>query len=130
MELTILLSKVFGIYFLIVAVVMFIRHNYMKTLLSSFIEQPMLRFLMGSVILLGGIFLVVSHQDWSTLPAAFISLLGWLTMAKGVLYMSLSNRAVQKWVNFMYHKGGYGWWGSFLALALGLYLTNFVFAWF
>jgi hypothetical protein len=130
MELTILLSQAFGIYFLIVGVIMLVRYKYIKGLLSSFVENPMLRFLIGAFILLGGIFIVLAHNDWETVPAIFISLIGWLTLVKGILYMSLSNGLVQKWVHIMYGKWGYGWWGSLLAIALGLYLTNFGFAWY
>lgn len=124
MELTILLSKVFGIYFLLVGLTMLIHHSHLKAISRNFVEEPMMRYLFGAFMLMGGIFLVVAHQDWSTTPSSFISLLGWLTIIKALLYMNLSNSGARKWINGAY-KIGYAWWGSFLVLALGAYLLNF-----
>lgn len=129
MELTILLSKVFGIYFLVVGAMMLLHRGYFRTISKNFVEEPMLRFLIGAIMLIGGIFLVVAHQDWNTLPAAFISLLGWLTILKALLYMNLSNSGVRAWVNGVY-KIGYLWWGALLMIGLGLYLTNFAYGWY
>lgn len=128
MELTILLSKVFGIYFIMVALIMLVRRNYLRSVLASFSEEPMLRFMMGILMLLGGTFLVVSHNDWSTLPAGLISLIGWLTMIKSALYLSLSKESLSRWINWYYLEHGYGWWGILIALILGLYLANFGFS--
>jgi hypothetical protein len=125
MDLTILLSKVFGIYFILVSFVIILRHSFLKSILKNFVEEPMLRFLIGSLMLIGGIFIIVSHQDWSSLPSSFISLIGWLTTIKALLYMSLSNNAVRKWVNSFYIKGYYQVWAPLLALGLGLYLLNY-----
>ena len=124
MELTFLLSKVFGIYFIVVALVMLFRRNYLRSVLSNFAEEPMLRFMMGIILLLGGTFLVVSHNDWSSLPASLISLIGWLTMIKSALYLSLSRESMSRWINWYYLEHGYGWWGIVIALVLGVYLVN------
>lgn len=124
MELTILLSKVFGIYFIVIALLMLIRRNYLKSVLTSFADEPMLRFMMGVFMLLGGTFLVVSHNDWSTLPAGIITLIGWLTMVKSALYLSLSKESLSRWINWYYLEHGYGWWGIVIALVLGVYLAN------
>jgi len=124
MDLTILLSKVFGIYFIVVGLTMLIHHSQLKSLTRNFVEEPMLRYLFGAFMLIGGVFLIVAHQDWSTTPSSFISLLGWLTVLKALLYMNLSNGALRKWINGAY-KIGYPWWGAFLVLSLGAYLLNF-----
>jgi hypothetical protein len=124
MELTTLLSQVFGIYFIVIALIMLIRRQYLKTVLASFADEPMLRFMMGILMLLGGIFLVVSHNEWSSLQASLISLIGWLSMVKSVLYLSLSRESLSKWMNWYYLEHGYGWWGIVVALVLGVYLTN------
>ena len=130
MELTILLSKVFGIYFILVAVVMILRRGMLKSILADFDSAPMMRFLFGAFMLIGGLFIVVAHQDWTTTPAAFITLIGWLTVLKALLYMTISNSGVRKWVGWFYGKGWYGVWGPLLTLALGLYLTNFGYGWY
>ena len=127
MELTILLSKVFGIYFLVVGVLMLFRQGYFKHVVDMFVDQPVLRFMMGIIMLIGGIFMVVSHQDWSNLPTGFISLLGWMVVVKALLYMNLSNRAVKKWTEPFTKHNVLNAVRSLLVIVIGLYLTNFSF---
>ncbi len=128
MELTILLSKVFGIYFLVMGALLLLRRGMFKSVVTAFAEAPALRFMMGLILFIGGIFMVVSHQDWSSFSAGFVSFLGWAVGVKGLLYMNLSNGAVKKWAGFAKLNGPYAWVAGLLYIALGLYLTNFAFA--
>ena len=130
MELTILLSKVFGIYFVVVGLMLVLHRGLFKSVVSSFAETPALRFMMGLIMLIGGIFLIVSHQDWSNFASGFISVLGWLVAVKALVYMNLSNNAVRRWTGWYKVGGVYGLVAGLLYIALGLYLTNFAFAWF
>jgi len=130
MELTILLSKVFGIYFLVMGLFLVFHRGWFKTVVSSFAEMPALRFMMGLVMLIGGLFLIVSHQDWSSFAAGFISFLGWAVAVKALLYMNLTNNGVRRWTGWFKVGGAYGLVAGLLYIALGLYLTNFGYAWF
>ena len=129
MELTILLSKVFGIYYLVIGLLMVLRRGWFKSVVNAFMDAPALRFMMGIIMLFGGLFILVSHQDWSSFSSVFISFLGWAVTVKGLLYMNLSNNAAKK-LAWMKSSNKYGWIVGLLALALGLYLTNFAFSWF
>jgi hypothetical protein len=127
MELTILLSKVFGIYFVIVGLFLILRQGHFRSIVVLFVEEPVLRFMMGIIMLIGGLFLVVSHQDWSDFNAGFISLLGWLVLFKALLYLNLSNSAVRKWTGWFKIKGVAGTVAGLVYIALGVYLANFAF---
>ena len=127
MELTILLSKVFGIYFLAIGVFMLFRRGWMKSVVNMFVEEPALRFVMGIIMFIGGLFVVVSHQDWSTFPSGFISAMGWAILIKALLYLNLSNAAVRKWIKWFNINGTSGLIWSLIVIGLGLYLTNFGF---
>lgn len=130
MELTILLSKVFGLYYLVVGLMMLLRRGWFKSVVTAFVESPALRFFAGILMLIGGFFIIVSHQDWSNLPAGFISLLGWAIAVKAILYMNLSNNAVKKWTGWFKINGVSGVVWSLLVVVIGLYLTNFGFGWY
>ncbi|MEK7175914.1 MAG: hypothetical protein AAB695_00885 [Patescibacteria group bacterium] len=130
MELTILLSKVFGFYFIIVGALLLFRRGYFKSIVNLFVEEPVLRFMMGIIMLVSGLFLVVSHQDWSNFVTGFISLLGWAVIVKALLYMNLSNSSVRKWTSWFKINSSYGIIAALLYVALGLYLTNFGYGWY
>jgi uncharacterized membrane protein len=127
MELTILLSKVFGLYFLIIGVILLFRRSFFRTVVNMFVEEPALRFMMGVIMLLGGLFFVVSHQDWSDFNTGFISLLGWLVVIKALFYLNLSNGAMRKWVSWYKMGGVHGLIAALVYIALGVYLVNFSF---
>jgi len=130
MELTILLSKVFGIYFVAMGLFLVLHRGMFKTVVSAFAEAPALRFMMGIIMFISGVFLIVSHQDWSSFASGFISFLGWAVAVKALLYMNLSNNGVKRWTGWFKVGGAYGLAAGLLYVALGLYLTNFGFAWY
>jgi hypothetical protein len=130
MELTILLSKVFGIYFLVMGIIVLFRRGFFKSLVNVIVEEPALRFTMGVIGFIGGLFMIVSHQDWSNFAAGVISALGWIIAVKSLLYMNLSNSGVRKWVGWYKLGGAHGFVIALIYIALGLYLSNFAMGWF
>jgi hypothetical protein len=127
MELTILLSKVFGLYFLIVGATLLFRRSFFRSVVNLFVEEPALRFMMGALMLFGGLFMVISHQDWSDFNTSVISLLGWLVVIKALFYLNLSNATVKRWVAWYKVGGVYGLVAALVHISLGLYLVNFSF---
>lgn len=125
MELTILLSKVFGLYFIIIGVILLFRRGHFRSIVNLFVEEPVLRFMMGVIMLIGGLFLVVSHQDWSNFSAGLISLMGWLVLLKALFYINLSNSTMRKWTGWYKIGGIYGLIAALVYIALGIYLVNF-----
>ncbi len=126
MELTILLSKVFGIYFTVMGVFLLFRRSYFRSIVNLVVEQPALRFMVGIIMFIASVFVIVSHQDWSSFNAGFISFLGWAGAVKSLLYMNLPNHAIKK-LAWLKTSGTYGWIVSVLCIVLGLYLLNFAF---
>src|SRR5690242_3019597 len=93
---TILLSQVFGLYFIIVGAAIVIRRRYFLPVFGAFIEERLTRAIVALIELLAGLFLVVMHNDWSSMPAVIISLLGWITTVEGSAYLLLSDEFVEK----------------------------------
>lgn len=126
MEITILLSKVFGIYLVVMGLVMFFRKDHFMSAVNTFPEQKLLRFMMGIIMFIPGVFIILTHRDWSSIPAGLISLMGWMIAVKALLYMSLSDKAIRKWVGVINVPGRYVW-GGILSVLVGIYLLNFGF---
>jgi uncharacterized membrane protein len=127
MELTILLSKVFGLYFLIMGVLLLFRRSYFRHIVTMMVEQPALRFITGVLILLGGLFFVVSHQDWTDVNTRIISILGWMVVIKSLFYLNFSNSTMKHWTSWHKIGGPYGALVALVYMTLGLYLVNYSF---
>src|SRR3989344_3486023 len=126
MELTILLSKVFGIYLVVMGLTMFFRRDHFMFIVNTFPNERVLRFFVGIIMFIAGVFLILTHNDWSSFPSGLISLLGWMMTLKALVYMNLSDRAIKKWVGLVNVPGRYIW-GSIISVLLGVYLLNFSF---
>ncbi len=126
MELTVLLSKVFGIYLVVMGLIMFFRRNHFISLTRTFSEEKPLRFVMGIIMFVAGLFLIVAHHDWSSVPAGLVSFLGWMTTLKALLYINLSDGAMKKWIERVNVSGRYVW-GGIISVLVGIYLLNFSF---
>lgn len=127
MELTILLSKVFGLYFLAIGAILLFRRGYFRSVVNNIVEEPALRFITGVMMLLGGLFFVVSHQDWTDVNTRIISILGWLVVIKSLFYLNASNSGMRKWTGWFKIGGMTGTIAALVYVALGLYLVNFSF---
>lgn len=129
MALTILLAKVFGIYLIVGGLAIWMRRRYFAPVLGNFVHDPLIRLIVGTLELVGGLFLVFTHNEWSTAPAAIVSLFGWMLAIEGALYMILSDKTVEKMIGALNRPIWYMIGGP-LALLLGLYLCAYGFSWF
>jgi hypothetical protein len=115
-------ARVLGPYLVIVAITAVARASQMRPLASEFGANPVWAFVTGAFILLSGLIVIALHQYWRGSAAIIVSVLGWMTVAKGVsllavpqTYISAVNSAVEPtiWLR-----------AGFVVVALvGLYLT-------
>ncbi len=123
MVLTILLSKVFGIYLVILGVACLARRKYLSSVFAGFVDHRLLRMVIAIAELVAGLFLVITHQDWSNLAAGIITFFGWAMTIEGVAYLFLSDRAVAKLFKVFNTKVWYIV-GGLLSVVVGLYLIS------
>lgn len=124
--LTIFLARVFGIYFLIAAAMVFANRTALMVGVEAMFKERFAQMVAGMVSILGGLILVNLHQDYSTLPAGIISVIGWLILAKGLMYAFLPQARLAKLTKLFTERAWYTMDGL-LALAFGIYLTGFSF---
>lgn len=124
--LTLFLARVFGIYLLIAAVMVFANRTALMVGVEAMFKERFAQLLAGMLSLLGGLILINLHQDYSTLAAGIISAFGWLIFAKGLMYAFVPEARLAKLTKLMTERLWYTMDGI-LALALGLYLTGYSF---
>jgi hypothetical protein len=121
---TIFLSKLIGLYCIVIAVAMSVDKPATVNAVVALVGSPPLVLLVGLVVVAAGLALVLSHNVWrGSALAVVVTLIGWLTLVKGALFLFSPAPAA----------GGFVVWGAAyerwfyvdvaLAFALGIYLT-------
>lgn len=126
MELTTLLSQVFGVYLIIGGIAIWSRQRFFVPILGDFAKDPLQRLIVGTLELVAGLFLVLTHNEWSSAAASLVSLFGWMLVVEGAFYMIASDRTVSKMYKALDFKAWFTFGGIF-ALIAGAYLTAFGF---
>jgi len=81
---SIFLAKVFGPYCLIVATGVLLNQKLYWTMLEEFIQNNKLLYVGGVIALLCGLLTVVVHNVWVVGWPVIITVLGWISLLKGV----------------------------------------------
>jgi hypothetical protein len=129
MELTILLSKVFGLYLIIVGLAIMLRQRYFMPVFGGFVHDRLMRAVVAVTELLGGLFLVVTHSFWSTLQESVISLFGWMAVLEASFYLLASDETVEKMFKLFNIKAWYTY-GGLGSVILGIYMAGSGFGFF
>jgi len=123
MELTILLSKVFGIYLVVAGLALLLRQKWFMSVVHMFVEEKLLRLIVAIAELVAGLFLIFNHNLWGSFAEGLVSLFGWAMALEGAMYLFLSDRAVRKLIGFFNKKGWYSF-GGLLSIVFGIYLIR------
>lgn len=129
MELTIYLAQVFGLLLIISGVAMLVRGRFFVSAVHAIADDRLSRVLVAFIATTAGLFMVLAYNDWSTLTTGLISLLGWLTLIKGILYFFISDEALRTIVRKVATNSLIVVWGI-IYLIIGIYLANVGFNWF
>jgi hypothetical protein len=85
--LTVSLALALGIYAIAIAIGMFRDPTKLGRILEGFKGNAALTFLTGALTYVLGVTVVIVHPSWDGWLAAFVTLMGWATIAKGLLWM-------------------------------------------
>jgi len=118
---TVFISRLLGLYCLIVSLNMFTHKSAMVEIESTLIHTPAMLFLGGIFTLVAGLAIVLSHNVWSggALPVT-VTLLGWISLIKGVFLLS-PGTTTGFWDSFRYEQLFYVY--ASVSFLLGVYLT-------
>jgi hypothetical protein len=122
MALTTYLAEFFGLYLALMGVVMIAKKRTMMDLMAAFIDQRSLIFVLASLRVLIGLAIVLVHNRWSgTLPTV-VTLLGWITLFRGIALLLLPHETERKVLAFFQRSGPY-YAAAIIAIGLGLWLA-------
>jgi hypothetical protein len=127
METTVLLSKALGLCLVVVGAAIMLRRHYFLPVFATFGEQRLVRTVVSMIELAAGLFLVV-HNTWLPLPAAVITLLGWMAVAEATAYLFLPDVLVARLLD-TFNTATWYVIGGALAIGVGIYLAGFGFGW-
>jgi hypothetical protein len=126
MLLTMLLSRVLGLFLVILGALILLRRRYYLSVFAEFGRARLTRTVISMAELLAGLFLLVIHNRWSSFAAGLVSLIGWMAVLESLIYLALPDRIVEKFLK-TFNTPGWYLCGGVLAIATGLYLAAYGF---
>jgi len=121
---TLFLSRLLGLYFLICGLAMIVHRQILTDALATVPGNPLAMWWSALIISLAGLAMVLVHNVWSKHPAVFIvTLLGWLTLIKGILYLLLPAKWLEGYFQAVVNCGTCLYSATAFMLVLGAYLT-------
>jgi uncharacterized membrane protein len=121
---TLFLSRLLGLFFLICGLAMLLHKHVYTAALETVSYNPMALRWIAMVITLAGLAMVLAHNVWSKRPVvAIVTLLGWLTLIKGIAYLFLPARWLGEFFEAVVNCGACLYSVTAFLLVLGAYLT-------
>jgi putative exporter of polyketide antibiotics len=118
------LSRLIGLYAILVALSMFSRGQASVETLAALLQNPPMVFVLGVVMLAAGLAMVLAHNIWSGgALVVVVTLVGWMTLIKSLVFLFLPPEMEARLFLERLHDQQlfYFYWA--LPLVLGLYLT-------
>jgi hypothetical protein len=90
-----LFAQVFGLYFVIMSIIMISQADYYKAMIGKLNAPPPGMMMTASLSLFVSLFLVVTHNIWIFGPRVYITLICWLFLIKSVLWLAVPEKMLQ-----------------------------------
>lgn len=129
MDLTLLLAKLFGIYFIAIGVALLLKQKEFKATINELADNKHITLIAGMMLFVVGGLVVFNHNIWEGTLAILVSLFGWLIFLKGIAYIVLPASNLRKFMKAINPTLWFGW-GGIISLIIGIYMTGVAFSWF
>lgn len=120
MMLSLFLAKLIGIYLLIASLELIFRKKELEAAIKDFASSKGLLAFSGSLSLLFGLAIVISHPIFSMDWRAIVTLIGCLLIIRGVIRITFPSHT-QKTISKFFHS--WYWLILIIAIILGIFLT-------
>ncbi|MBP6860463.1 MAG: hypothetical protein KBC38_02805 [Candidatus Pacebacteria bacterium] len=124
---TLFLAQLFGLYFILIGLVVLLRRGSILPTIREIISNRALLFVVAVIELAAGLALTLSYPSIMLSVEGVLSLIGWMLIVEGVLYMLLPVKDVKKMVN-SFNKPSWYLSGAVLSVLIGCYLAATGFA--
>lgn len=125
----IFLAQLFGLYFIIVGAIVAIRRQSFMPAIADLANNRGLLLVLSVVEIIAGLALVLAYPTVTYDFVGIISLIGWMMLIEGILYLALPARSVQKLIRNFNTPSWYVYGGA-VAVVLGVYLAGVGFGYF
>jgi len=119
MDITILVSKILGIYLVVGGLFLLVKGKSVPHLLKDFFDHPATVYLTGIILIFLSSMYLIQYNIWDGTWKAVITFFVWLVMLKGLVYVfapkALSEISIKKFRNTF---GVYG----LIAIIVGFYI--------
>ena len=127
MTLTLLLAKVFGVALIAIGTALIIYRDHYAQMTRDFIQQRLLRTVISFSEMVVGLFIIIGHNVWSPLPAAVITVLGWMFVLEGGSYLLIPEKHTARFISAVNRPQFFIACGV-IGIVLGIYLADYGFA--
>jgi len=87
MDTTLVLAKVFAIYFVVSGLFLIFKGKSLPLILKDFYDHPAVGYLTGTILLFLGLLLVLQNNIWDGSWRMLVTVFGWLALGKGLAYL-------------------------------------------
>ena len=121
---TAFLSKLIGLYSIVVSLSMVTHKQATVEMMQELIHNPPLLFVCGVMAVGAGLAMILVHNIWSggALPV-IVTLIGWLSLLKGLLLLFLWPEAASRFFLAGLHYEQFFYLYAAISFLLGIYLT-------
>ena len=121
--LTIFLSRLIGLFVLILAMAEVMHKSEMLEVTSELIKAPGLLFILGMFTLLAGLAMVLAHNVWTGgATSVVVTGVGWVLLIRGIVFVAISPSNAAGMLEVM-HFADYYYIYVAISVLLGFYLT-------
>ncbi len=124
--LEVFIAKLFGLYLLVMGVLVLVKKRSVMPAVMEIAKNRALTIVLGALDLAAGLAIVIIYPEVSVSPVGLISLLGYMAIVEGIVYLTLPINRIQKMVRSFGNKQWYMASGVVAVLA-GIYLAGFGF---
>lgn len=124
--LEVFIAKLFGLYLIIAGVLVLTKKQSLMPAVMDIAKNRALTIVLGALDLAAGLAIVIAYPDVSMSPIGLISLIGYMMVIEGIIYLALPMKSIQKMVRSF---GNRQWFmaGGIVAVLGGIYLAGFGF---
>jgi len=119
MDITLLVTKIFGVYLVVAGVFIIFKGKTIPYLLKDFFDHPAVCYLTGVILLFLSSMYLIQYNIWDGTWKTLVTVFVWITLIKGLTYIfapkMLSEMAIEK------NKRFFNFYGV-VAFLVGVYL--------
>jgi len=121
---TLFLSRLIGLYCILVALSMITRRQATVDTVTALLQNPSMMLILGAITLIAGLAMVLAHNIWSGgALVVIVTLVGWITLIKSLSFLFLPPEMEARLFLEQLHYRQLFYMYTAFSLVLGVYLT-------